>query len=215
LVARASFKAAEIIREHELENGIVIDPKKRLVNRTKLVWKLYIPAGVSSVFTVGSIVGANRIGSRKLLASHAALGVAQRTYAEYRDKVIEEIGEHKDRSIRDKIATEKVKENPPPSQDVLVTGPGNVLCCELFTGRYFVSDIEKIRRAVNQVNEKVLRDDYATLDDFYYIIGLRRTSMSNDLGWTSDKILVLTYTAVLTEDERPCIAFEYNYTKPV
>lgn len=208
LTARATFKASKIIRLHEANNGPT-DWKQR----TKLVWKCYIPPALSTATAVGCIVAGNRVEAKRLLAANAALDASQRAFDAYKDKVVEEFGKRKDQSIRDKVAEEQVKENPPCERDVILAGEGRVLCCELFTMRYFMCDMEKLRRSVNSLNERLLRHDFATLDDFYYLIGLKQTSYSGHVGWTSDKLMDLTYTAVLTDDERPCIAFEYNYTK--
>lgn len=213
LVGKASFDAANTIREYEENNAPAINPKERLKDRTRLVWKLYIPSTISTVSTIVCIIGAKRMEAQKTIAAHAALAFTERAYSEYRDKVIEEFGVRKDQSIRDKVVAEQVTKNPPPSQDVLVTGPGNVLCCELFTMRYFACDMEKLRRAQNDLNSKLLKHDYATLDDFYYMIGLAPTTASNNIGWTSDKLMELIFSTTLSEDGRPCITFEYNYTK--
>ena len=215
LVAKASFQAAELITEHELQNAPAINQKERLRGRTKLVWKLYIPSAISTVSTIVCIVGANRMESKKTIAATAALAFTERAYSEYRDKVVEEFGTRKDQSIRDKVVADQIANKPAPSQDVLVTGPGNVLCCELFTMRYFACDMEKLRRAVNTLNEKLLKHDYATLDDFYYLIGLSPTTASGNLGWTSGKLMELVFSTALSDDGRPCITFEYNYTKPL
>jgi hypothetical protein len=208
----ASFQAARVIRAKEDVNGTPSDRKQRVIDRTKLVWKLYIPTGISCVTTIGCVVGANRIESKKTLAATTALAFTERAYSEYRDKVVEEFGVRKDQSIRDKVVAEHVKSTA-PSQEVLVTGPGNVLCCELFTGRYFTSDMETLRRVTNNLNAKMLTHDYATLTDFYYHVGLPQTSESSRIGWESSRLMELIFSTALTEDGRPCITFEYNYTK--
>jgi hypothetical protein len=217
LAAKASFKAARLIDTYDELNGISEDRKERLMERTKLVWKLYIPTATSAATTIVCIVGANRVEAKKTIAAQAMFAVSQRVYSEYRDKVIEEYGSHKDQSIRDKIADERIKALPPPSggQDILIAGPGNVLCCEMFTMRYFNSDMEALRKAVNEVNKKALSQDYATLDDYYYLVGLARTSYSSHVGWKSNRLMELTFTTILTDDGRPCLAFDYNYTEPV
>jgi len=215
LVGRASFQAAEVIRIEESIGGTAGDPKQRLKERAKLVWRLYIPAAISTTSTIVCIVGANRAGTAKTLAAQTAFAVTERAYSEYRDKVIEEFGARKDQSIRDKVAADRVKDKPPSEQTVLMSGPGNVLCCELHTGRYFISDMESLRRAQNDINAKILKHDYATLDDLYYILGLKTTSTSGNLGWTSGRQLEMSYSTMLTEDNRPCITFEYNYIKPL
>lgn len=213
LVGKASFDAANMIREHEEQNAPAVNPKERLKDRTRLVWKLYIPPAISTVSTIVCIVGAKRMETKKTLAANAALAFTERAYSGYRDKIIEEFGERKDQSVRDKVVAEQVAQKPPPSQETLVIGPGSVLCCELFTMRYFACDMEKLRRSVNELNARLLKHDYATLDDFYYMIGLAQTTVSGKTGWTSDKLMELIFSTTLSEDGRPCITFEYNYTK--
>lgn len=211
LTGRASFLASDVIRNYEREHLMPVDRKELVIERTKLVWKLYIPAAISATTTITCIVGANRIEAKKTIAAQTAFAVSQRVYSEYRDKVIEEFGERKDQSIRDKIAEERVKDSPP--KEVIVAGSGTVLCCELFTGRYFMSDMEKLRRAQNDINAKMIAHDYATFNDFYYLIDLPQTAVSGQLGWKSSKLLDLQFTTVLSEDGRPCLAFEYNYSE--
>jgi Family of unknown function (DUF6353) len=213
LVGRASFQAAEVIRQDELTHAPYIDKKDQLKGRIKLVWRTYIPAAISTTSTILCIVGANRVGAAKTLAAQTAFAVTERAYSEYRDKVIEEFGARKDQSIRDKIVSDRVEKDPPPAH--IISGPGNVLCCEMHTGRYFTSDMESLRRAQNDINAKLLKHDYATLDDLYYILGLKMTSTSGNLGWTSARQLELSFSTMLTEDNRPCITFEYNYIKPL
>ena len=212
LTGIASYQAAKVIKAKEDVDGTPTDRKQRLIERTKLVWKLYIPAGISGVTTIGAIVGANKVSSNKTLAATSALAFTERAYADYRDKIIEEYGSRKDQAIRDQVISNQVKESA-PSQEVLVTGPGDILCCELFTMRYFKCDAEKIRRSVNVVNAQMMAHDYQTLNDFYYLVGLPPTSISGQTGWESTKLLELRFSTTLTEDERPCLTFEYNYTK--
>jgi hypothetical protein len=127
LASRASFKAAEVIRDYEEVHpgDCLAGTKERLMERTKLVWKLYIPTAISATSTIACIAGANRVGLKKTIAAQSALAVSQQLYSDYRDKVVEEIGERKDQAIRDSIAEDRVKATA-PSNDILVTGPGNV-----------------------------------------------------------------------------------------
>jgi hypothetical protein len=214
LAAKASFKAANVIRDHEEQHAPSAFPRQRTWDRTKLVWKLYVPSAISAASTVGCIAGAHRVGVKKAVAAQAALAVTERAYSQYRDKVVEELGTRKDQAIRDKVVTEQVEAKPPPSPDVLVAGTGEVLCCELFTMRYFTCDVEKLRQAVNTLNAALLVEDQQTFDDFYYLVGLRPTKVSSQLGWRSDRLLELIFSTTLTDDgRRPCITFEYNYYK--
>lgn len=212
LTGKASFEAAEVIREHERLNPRHLNKRKLFMDRTQLVWKLYIPAAGSAITTVSCIVLANRVEVKKTIAAQTAFAVSERVLSEYRDKVIEEYGERKDQSIRDQIADDRVKASA-PSVEAIIAGSGDVLCCEMFTMRYFKSDMETLRKAQNDLNAKLLAHDYATMDDFYYMIHLPYTSYSGHLGWKSSKLMNLEFSTALTEDGRPCLTFEYNYTE--
>ncbi|MCA9367081.1 hypothetical protein KC887_02310 [Candidatus Kaiserbacteria bacterium] len=214
LAARAAVEGAEIIREDESRAGTAQDNKEKLKERAKLTWKLYIPAGVSAGVTIGCIVGSTRISNRRLAAAQAAFALTERAWSEYREKVIEEVGKQKEQKIRDELAQEHVNRISPASSSVVVAS-GDVLCCELYTDRFFTCSAEELRRAVNEVNYRLNQHDTVSLDDWYNLIGLNQTQHSGDLGWSSDKLMDLVFTTVLTPDEKPCLAFEYNYVKPI
>lgn len=205
LTARASFAAGNRLSEDS--------PWMTRKEKIEKVWKFYIPAAASGAVTIGCIVATTRVTNKRAAAAQAAFVLSERAYAEYRAKVVEEYGERRDQTIRDSIATDRISKNPPPS--VLITGPGSVLCCELHSGRYFSSDMETLRRAENDINSRLVRHDSATIDDFYHLIGMSPTTTSGDLGWNSDKLLSLQFTSTLDDQGRPCLAFEYNYIRPL
>lgn len=178
-------------------------------NAIKRVWKRYIPAAISGVLTIGCTVSANKLGSKKTAAAYSLLAISERAFDEYKDKVVEQIGEKKEQAIRDEIAQDRVSSAPA----VIVGGSGTVLCYEMHTGRYFNADMETLRRAENLVNAKLLREDESSLSDFYYLVGLPTTSYSSSTGWRSDRLLEIRYSTTMSDDSRPCLAFEYNYVK--
>jgi len=202
LSARATWKASKRLESADPHNG-----KKE---NAKLVWTFYIPAGVSGVITIGCILGANKLGGRRTIAAQVLLAASERAYSAYRDEVIEEYGDRKDVAIRDKVAEKLVDERPPP--EVMIAGTGDVTCCELYTMRYFSCTMEKLRRVQNDLNAKLLRDDYCTLDEFYWMLGLEYTQTSSEVGWRSDKLMELEFTSMIHKDT-PVLAFNYNYVR--
>lgn len=213
LTGKASFKANNFIEEVEEENGFAVDPKIRFKIRVKLVWKYYIPAGVAGAVTIGCIIGSSKANGRRTTAAVTAYSLTEKAFTEYKEKVVEQIGKGKEQEITDKLAQARV-ENSPPGQ-IIVAGSGSVMCCELYTRRYFRSTMETLRKAQNDVNERVNSERYVTLDDFYDLVGLPNTSASNSLGWDSDKLMELKFSTVLSENGEPCLAFDYNYVKPL
>lgn len=215
LSAKASIRAHDRISAYRhTHDNPDMSRQEKLKKQIPLCWKLYIPAVASGAVTIGCIVGTTRVTNKRAAAAQAAFVLSERAYAEYRNKVIEDLGERKDQGIRDSIAEDKVRNNPPPA-NLIIGGAGSVLCCELQTGRYFSSDMESLRRAENEINARLVRQDSATLDDLYYLIGLSSTSNSGDMGWNSDKLLTFEFTSVLDDQGRPCLAFEYNYIRPL
>jgi len=209
LTGTATFKAADLIREHNHELDISdqwMAPKEKF----RLIWKLYIPAAGTLVLTGAAIICANRIGARRAAALATAYTFSERAFAEYKDKVVETIGANKEQKVRDEIAQDRVTANPPSSSQVVVVA-GDVLCQEALTGRYFISSMETLKKAQNDTNYQIMRETYAALSDFYYRIGLPPTAQSDNMGWNSDmKLLELKFSTAISEDQRPVLVFDFE-----
>jgi hypothetical protein len=210
---RASFKAAQIIANEEhfarMQTG---DPDYESNTRRKfdLTWKLYIPAIGTGVLTVACIIAANRIGTRRAAAMAAAYSLSEKAFVEYKTKVIEKIGEHREHQARAEIAQDHINQNPVSSREVIITGNGDVLCYDTISGRYFKSNVETLRRAENDVTAQIYNDQYASLHEFYTLIGLPGTKYSNEVGWNPENRLYLDFSTVLSEDGQPCLSLEYR-----
>lgn len=209
LAARAAFKSSyEIYYEEQTRNG------RELTNKevAKLTWKNYISAAGTGVCTIACIIAANRIGTRRAAAMAAMVAISERAFDEYRAKVVEKLGANKERKVRDEIAQDRVTNNPPSSEVMIVNGT-NVLCLDGYSGRYFHSDMELIRKAVNDINWAILADSSASLTDFYYLIGLDKTDVSDEVGWLIDRQLEVEFSASLHEG-KPVMVLTFK-TQPI
>jgi hypothetical protein len=213
LTGKAAIKADRLLEKEKYYQSQrsntpveVLPPKEMFL----LVWKLYIPPASVGALTVTSIILANQIGTRRAAAMAAAYALSEKAFTEYKEKVVEKIGENKERLVRDDLAQDQVRNNPVTDNQILMTGGGTVLCYEPFTGRYFNSDMESLKKAQNDLNYQVLSNYYASLSDFYDLVGLPRTKISDDLGWNSDEILELNFSTVLSDDGRPCISIDFK-----
>lgn len=213
LTHKAATKAAHklIVEDAALPAGAPVLTRKEIFQST---WKLYIPPVTSGTVTIGCIVMANRIGTKRAAALAAAYTLSEKAYTEYREKVIEKIGENQEKKVRTEIVEERLRRDPLSESNVVVVGSGDVRCYELYTGRYFNSSVEAIKRAVNEVNYQINTHGYASLSDFYTHIGLPHTAVSDEIGWTSDKLMDVDFTSVLSEDGQPCVAINFQ-TGPV
>jgi hypothetical protein len=213
LTGKATFKASQVIFDAQVAmdvagEGQELDPREKF----ELVWRLYVPAAGTALITATAIICATRIGTRRAAAMAAAYALSEKALVEYKDKVIEKIGANKAREIRDELAQSHVTANPIGTREIVITTGGDVLCYESFTGRYFKSDIESLRKAQNSLNHQVLNDYYASLTDFYNLVGLASTSYSDEVGWNSDKLLDLEFSTTMAENGQPCIVVGFAVT---
>lgn len=206
LTGKASFKAAELIADEEARLDTGLKPKEKV----ELVWRLYIPAAATGLLTVTCIIGANRIGTRRAAALATAMTISEKAFTEYKDKVVERLGKNKEQAVRDEIAQERVDRTPvSQTREVIIAGGGDVLCFDVFTGRYFKSDMETIKKAQNDVNYQIINNMYASVSDFYNRIGLPPTGYSDEVGWNSDKLMELDISTTMSDDGRPCISINF------
>lgn len=215
LTGKASFKAAEILAEEEtvLDRTHSDEDFERIFTfkyKFDHVWKLYIPAAGSAALTVTAIIMSHRISSRRAAAMAAAFAISERAFEEYRTKVVDKLGEKKERAVRDEIAQDRVNRNPVNNSTVIVTGEGDVLCYDDYTGRYFKSSVAKLRKAENDINHQIIHDHYASLTDLYDKIGLEQTGISEQLGWNLDYMLELDITGTISKDDVPCLHVSYK-----
>lgn len=202
-----------------LKASKAIELKKEELGKEKLtpketaetVWKYYIRTAVSGTASAACIVGAQNINSRRNAALATAYSLSETALREYKDKVVETIGERKEEAIRDSIAKDKIDKNPVTNREVIITGRGNCLCYESLTGRYFESDIELLRRAENELNKRLIYEMYISVNDYFEEIGLPTIEKWDDLGWNvNDDLLSFEYSTQLADDGRPCLVVSFR-----
>ena len=211
LAVRATPKALDLVAKAEdekFDNGNGEHLTK--VEIVKTAWKPYIPAAITGVTSVICLIGANSVNTRRNAALATAYNLSATALSEYKDSVIKTIGEKKEQAIKDKIAKDKVEKDPVSKSEVIVTGKGNTLCYDAFNSRYFYSDIDQIKRAINELNRTMLSQMYVSLNDFYDELNLRHSGNGYDLGWKLDDGLVeVDFSSQLSDDGRPCLVLEY------
>jgi hypothetical protein len=212
LTGRASFKAAEIIQDEEYALGEQMEFEFNgfeFQDKIRLVWALYIPPVGVGMLTIAAIVLANRVDAQKAAALAAAYGVSERTLQEYKEKVVERLGEKKEQAIRDEIDQDRLAKNPVQDRQVIIAGTGEVLCYDNISGRYFQSSMEELRQAENKVNYELVHHNQASLSFFYDQVGLPPTRHSDEVGWNSNNLLEINYSTQMSTDNRPCIVVDF------
>lgn len=217
LAVKATPKALDLINDRKDELEIEKLPPTEVV---KTAWKCYIPAAVTCATSTACLIGASSVHLKRNAALATAYKLSESAINEYKDAVIDKIGEKKEQTIRDKVAEEKMKKNPVSSSEVFITEKGNTLCYDTISGRYFKSDIDRIKRAENAINKQLLDEMYVSLNDLYDELDLDHTKLGDELGWKIDDGLVeLYFSSQLADDGTPCVVMDftrapkYNFSK--
>lgn len=204
----------EELYQQAVENGednIPVIENLKPLDVVKVTWKYYLPATVSALLATACIIGGCSVNIKRNAALATAYTLSETALREYKDKVVETFGEKKEQAVRDSIAQDKVRANPVKNNEVIIAGRGDTLCYDTYAGRYFKSDIEKIRRIENELNKRMLSEHWISLNDFYYELGLKSTDGGYELGWNLDSGFIdAHFSSVLDDDGNPCLAISFH-----
>ena len=208
MAVRATPKALILIEERKEEIGA---EKLEAMDMVKTTWACYIPAAITGTLSVACLIGASSVNARRNAALATAYTLSESALKDYQGKVIEMFGEKKNEAVKDAVAKDKVEKNPVVTREVIITEKGNTLCYDAISGRYFKSDIEKIKKAECELNRQMLDDMYVSLNDFYYEIGLDSVKLGDELGWNVDSGYIdLSFSSQLASDGTPCLVIDYR-----
>ena len=150
----------------------------------KQIEKASTPA-LDGVATLDMIEDFDVLNKRQQAALASAYALLNSTYNEYREKVVELLGEEADIEIKNEIAKDKYDANKvikateePEPNDIC-------LFFEEFRGQYFETTLQTVKDAEYQLNRKLALHDYAELNDFYKFMQLPPTEYGAILGWST------------------------------
>lgn len=209
LAVKATPKAYLLVNDRKDELEVEKLPVTEIVKTT---WKCYIPAAVTCGASIACLVGASSVNFKRNAALATAYKLSEAALSEYKDAVIETIGEKKEQSVRDKVAEERLKKNPVSKSEIIVTGNGTTLCYDPVGNSYFKSNIQQIESAKNKLNARMLSENYVSLNDFYDELGIGPTKLGEDLGWDiyKDGLIDIAFSSQLAEDGTPCLVMDYS-----
>lgn len=205
-------KAVRIV--DEARKNLSKDEVLKKTDIVKLTWKNYIPTALLLTGSISCSLMSHRVVVRRGAAYAAAYNLSANALTEYQAKVRETLGEKKSKEIAKAIAEDNIKQSPPAATEVVVTGRGETIFRDVISGRYFKSDINKIEKIINELNHRMIFENYIALNEFYWELGLSNTSFGSEVGWNlSDGLIDVTYTpARINEGEYEggvCMLMEY------
>ena len=182
------------------------------VETIKTCWKCYIPATLTTVLSAVCLIGASTVSAKRNAALATAYSISEAALREYQEKVVEVIGEKKEKAVRDAVAKDQIERDPvTKSEVVIIDSNSNTLCYEPLSGRYFKSTIDKIKKAEIKLDRQMIQEMYVSLNDFYWEIGLDETDLGDKMGWNLSKgYMDLSFSSQLADDGTPCAVIVYG-----
>lgn len=215
LAVKETPKALRLIEAKKQEQSV---DKLTKVETVKATWKCYVPAVVTAGLSTACLIGSSRVSSRRNAALATAYKISETALTEYREKVLETVGEKKEQAIREAVAKEQIEKNPASSSVVYITGSGETKFYDTASGRYFTADLENIRRAVNDLNERMINgiDTYVSLNDFYSELGLGYVLVGDEVGWNVSKWGLIKLDTHAQKDDKgnPCLVLDFSQNPP-
>lgn len=209
LAVKATPKALKLIEQKKAE----LDVQELTTAETvKAAWKPYVIPAATAVVSTMCLIGANSMHVKRNTALATVYQLSATALSEFKDKAVETVGEKKVQAIRDAIDKDHIEKNPVSKSDVIITDKGNTLCYDHISGRYFFSDIDKIKRAVNDLNHRMLHDmfGYVSVNDLYDELGLEHIMVGDELGWNVNELIDIYFGSQISDDGRPAIVLNYD-----
>lgn len=168
------------------------------------VAKLYAPAVLVGVASIGCMLYSHRILSKRNVALAAAYATVDKTFKKYRDDVVERFGEKVDKELRYGIKAKEVDttvvdengEEQTVTETVEVSDiPSNQYSdyAKFFDcgNPYWEKDAEYnlmfLKRQEQYANDKLKANGYLFLNDVYESIGIPKTKAGQVVGWVYDE----------------------------
>lgn len=165
--------------------------------------KLYGPAVVIGVASIACMIGSNRILRKRNVALAAAFATVDKSFKEYRGRLIERFGEGLDRELRFNIKAKEFEETvidengneTVVTRTVEVIDPNvthsiySVVFCEGNLGWTKNPELNKLFliQQQNHANDMLRMKGLVTLNDIYDMLGVPRTAYGQYAGWVYDE----------------------------
>ena len=222
LACKATLKVEDILDEAKKKSNLInavhdgeieVDAeytdkdysKDLLVNRTqtavKLI-KLYGPAITLGALSITAILGGQHILRKRNVAVMAAYKLCEESFANYRSRVKDELGEEKDRQFYYGITEETVKEKvkSKDGKTKTVTTKVEKAPDHLYSqyARFFdeanmnwnkspEQNMYFLKMVQNQMNDKLKARGHVFLNEVYDALGFERSEAGQLVGWVWNK----------------------------
>lgn len=216
LACRATLKMSEVLAEGEehlkkVEVTVTDTNDEETVKKAGFnvrlqtaitIAKLYAPAIIVGVASIGAMTGSHMILRRRNAALTAAYAIVQKGFDDYRGRVISDQGQEKDLEYRFGLAEREIVEEGPDGPEIKVIKGLDMAAIKdaIEAGhtyaRIFDQDNDNwseiphnnqyfIKMVLQHARDALTVNGYLFLSDVYDMLGFKRTAASTQVGWVS------------------------------
>ena len=194
---------SDVITEEEYNND---DAKKDLAiiytqTGVKLI-KLYAPSVLVGALSITGILASHKILKKRNVALTAAYATIDRSFKEYRGRVVERFGKELDRELRYNIKAQEIEEKTvdKDGNETIEKKTISVVDPNMYSDYARIFDngsmgwtkdpeynLMFLKLQQNQANDRLRAQGYLFLNDVYDMLGIPRTKAGQIVGWIYDK----------------------------
>lgn len=194
---------SDVITEEEYNND---DAKKDLAiiytqAGVKLI-KLYAPSVIVGALSITGILASHKILKKRNVALTAAYATIDRSFKEYRGRVVERFGKELDRELRYNIKAQEIEEKTvdKDGNETIEKKTISVVDPNMYSDYARIFDngsmgwtkdpeynLMFLKLQQNQANDRLRAQGYLFLNDVYDMLGIPRTKAGQIVGWIYDE----------------------------
>jgi len=183
----------EWTNEHVAPEGQAKEKAIAYAVTARKLTRLYGPSVVLGVGSVACLTQSHRIMTQRNVALTASYAALDKAFKQYRGRVVNELGEDREREIFRAVETEKVKGEDGKKVEVKKSNGGGSGYARLFDEHNINWDTNPdyrvgfLRLSQNQLNDQLNAKGVLFLNEVYDQLGLERTEAGQHVGWVSSK----------------------------
>lgn len=203
----ATTKAVKTVEEKKEES----EDKLTKVEIVKATWKHYVPTACLAASSAACVIGSVHISMRRLASMTLAYTMSEKSFKEYKDKAKEFLGEKKEEELRGAIEQDRINANPPDERLIRRAKGGVALCLDKYSGQYFYSDADTIKRTCNELNRCLFADYFVSYNDYCALMDLEMTKFGDEWGWNANDgdMIEPDFTSELTPEGTPVLVVDF------
>ena len=194
---------SDVVSEDEYNND---DAKKDLAiiytqTGVKLI-KLYAPSVIVGALSITGILASHKILKKRNVALTAAYATIDRSFKEYRGRVVERFGKELDRELRYNIKAQEIEEKTvdKDGNETIEKKTISVVDPNMYSDYARIFDngsmgwtkdpeynLMFLKLQQNQANDRLKAQGYLFLNDVYDMLGIPRTKAGQIVGWIYDE----------------------------